>query len=362
MQLVGPLVRFYDFESGAKGKPGYRPERNLDVEAIIAKWEGLQPEPDRRRAGADRRHLRQRAGRARHRPEDRRGPDQGIRQPGGAAGAGGRDQAAQAPRDPARQHRSGPALAKARGAGWRTCRSRWPLDDLRLPKPDPQKLVGFLKAMEFNTLTRRIAQMLHVDPEAVKPDPALLPGARPHGYGNGAGGSDAVPFFGDSVPPDPETAAAGPERPPGAARPSGEVDPFADLDLPDAPPKPRGPVEPTPANVVAARAAESVKPFDTAAYETDRVAGAARRLDRRGRGGRGDRGRHRDRRAGRQQRQPRRRLARRGDRAGPPTSRWPTSGRQGQADATDLFGEAPRPPTWPSRCRADPARRGASPG
>ena len=32
MQLVGPQVRFYDFESGAKGKPGYRPERNLDVE------------------------------------------------------------------------------------------------------------------------------------------------------------------------------------------------------------------------------------------------------------------------------------------------------------------------------------------
>ncbi len=43
MQLVGPQVRFYDFESGAKGQPGYRPERNLDVEAIIAKWEGLQP-------------------------------------------------------------------------------------------------------------------------------------------------------------------------------------------------------------------------------------------------------------------------------------------------------------------------------
>ena len=38
MQLVGPLVRFYDFESGSKGKPGYRPERNLDRDAIIEKW------------------------------------------------------------------------------------------------------------------------------------------------------------------------------------------------------------------------------------------------------------------------------------------------------------------------------------
>ncbi len=50
-----------------------------------------------------------------------------------------------------------------------------PLDALALPKPDPERLVGFLKAMEFNTLTRRIAQMLHVDPEAVRPDPSLLP-------------------------------------------------------------------------------------------------------------------------------------------------------------------------------------------
>ncbi len=55
------------------------------------------------------------------------------------------------------------------------------LDDLTVPEPDPEKLVGFLKAMEFNTLTRRIAQMLHVDPEKVKPDPALLPGAKSAG-------------------------------------------------------------------------------------------------------------------------------------------------------------------------------------
>ena len=44
MQLVGPLVRFYDFESGAKGKPGYRPERNLDEAAVTERWEGLPPE------------------------------------------------------------------------------------------------------------------------------------------------------------------------------------------------------------------------------------------------------------------------------------------------------------------------------
>ena len=44
MQLVGPLVRFYDFESGQKGKPGYRPERNLDEAAVTERWEGIPPE------------------------------------------------------------------------------------------------------------------------------------------------------------------------------------------------------------------------------------------------------------------------------------------------------------------------------
>ncbi|WP_329786606.1 hypothetical protein, partial [Klebsiella pneumoniae] len=82
-----------------------------------------------------------------------------------------------------------------------------------------------------------------------------------------AGGSDAVPFFGDAVPVDPETEAA-PERTDGAAPPEvDEADPFADLGLPDqAPARKRAPTEPTPATLVAARAAEAVKPFDTAAY------------------------------------------------------------------------------------------------
>lgn len=253
MQLVGPLVRFYDFESGSKGKNGYRPERNLDRDAIIAKWEGLLPEQigdalaligdtsdnvpgvpgiGLKTAAAlikeygSLEQLLERAGE--------------IKQPK-------RRETLLASIDQARLSRKLVALEE-------NVPVPIPLDDLRLPKPDPQKLVGFLKAMEFNTLTRRIAQMLHVDPEAVQPDPALLPHRDAE--------ADA-PFFpdahGDPVPVDPESAA-------GAA--TGEVDPFADLGLPDAAPKPRGSSEPTPANLVAARAAESVKPFDTAAYET----------------------------------------------------------------------------------------------
>src|SRR6185295_3819993 len=35
MQLIGPKVAFYDFESGAKGKPGYRPERRIDEAGVM---------------------------------------------------------------------------------------------------------------------------------------------------------------------------------------------------------------------------------------------------------------------------------------------------------------------------------------
>ncbi|HJE25551.1 MAG TPA: DNA polymerase I [Methylorubrum populi] len=267
MQLVSDRIRFYDFESGAKGKPGYRPERNLDREAIIAKWEGLSPEQigdalaligdtSDNVPGVPGIGLKTAAALIKEYGSldqllDRAGD---IKQPK-------RRETLLANIDQARLSRRLVALEE-------NVPVPVPLDDLGVPKPDPQKLVGFLKAMEFNTLTRRIAQMLHVDPEAVKPDPALLPGAQPHAYTNAAGGSDAVPFFGDDVPVDPETAAA-PERKDGAAPPEGgEVDPFADLDLPDQAPKKRGPGEPTPSTLVAARAAEAVKPFDTGAYET----------------------------------------------------------------------------------------------
>jgi DNA polymerase-1 len=268
MQLVSDKIRFYDFESGAKGKPGYRPERNLDREAIIAKWEGLAPEQ---------------IGDALALIGDTSDNVPGVPGIGLKTAAalikeyGSLEQLLERASEIKQPKRREMLLANIDQAKLsrrlvaleESVPVPVPLDELGVPQPDPQKLVGFLKAMEFNTLTRRIAQMLHVDPEAVKPDPALLPGAQPHAYSNAAGGSDAVPFFGDAVPVDPETAAA-PERTDGEAPPeAGEADPFADLDLPDqAPKKKRGSNEPTPATLVAARAAESIKPFDTAAYET----------------------------------------------------------------------------------------------
>ena len=243
MQLVGPLVRFYDFESGVRGKPGYRPERNLDVEAIVAKWEGLQPgqigdalaligDTSDNVPGVPGIGLKTAAALIKE-----FGSLEGLLERASEIKQPKRRDTLLANVDQARLSRKLVALVEDVDVPVA-------LDDLALPKPDPQKLVGFLKAMEFNTLTRRIAQMLHVDPEAVQPDPALVPG-----------GGEVPPLPGESIP-DSENAAA-------------DVDPFADLGLPDAPPqKPRRPAEATPATLVAARAAEAVAPFDTAAYET----------------------------------------------------------------------------------------------
>ncbi|SEP38440.1 DNA polymerase I [Methylobacterium sp. ap11] len=254
MQLVGDLVRFYDFESGQKGKPGYRPERNLDRAAILERWEGLGPEQigdalaligdtSDNVPGVPGIGLKTAAALIKE-----FGSLEALLEKAATIKQPKRRETLLANIDQARLSRRLVALDEAVPVPV-------PLDDLGLPKPDPERLVGFLKAMEFNTLTRRIAQMLHVDPEAVRPDPALLPAGADSGFTNEKGGSDVTPFFGDTPDGAPADAKA-------------EVDPFADLDLPDAPPKPKAPTEATPTTLVAARAAESVKPFDTASYET----------------------------------------------------------------------------------------------
>src|SRR5665213_1327734 len=45
-----------------------------------------------------------------------------------------------------------------------------PLDELAVHEPDSRKLIGFLKAMEFATLTRRVADYSQIDPSDVEAD------------------------------------------------------------------------------------------------------------------------------------------------------------------------------------------------
>ncbi len=78
-----------------------------------------------------------------------------------------------------------------------------PLDDLRLEPQDGPKLVAFLKAMEFNTLTRRVAAVTGTDAEAV--EPANVPverGAEAHGPDLDKGeAGDAAPVSSPSAAP-----------------------------------------------------------------------------------------------------------------------------------------------------------------
>jgi DNA polymerase-1 len=258
MQLVGPTVCFYDFESGSKGKPGYRPERNLDEAAVTEKWEGIPPEkigdvlalmgdtsdnvPGVPGIGlktaaqlikeyGDLETLLERA------PE--------IKQP--------------KRRETLINNAESARLSKKLVTLDCDAPVPVPLDDLRLPQPDPKTLIGFLKAMEFSTLTRRVAELYEADPAAIEPDQRLMPGGeaiRWERNGTGAGVTaptdDAVPFFGkvDTV--------------------AGEVDPFAGLDLPETATL-RKPVEGlgTPSQMAGKRATEaSSVPFDVTAYET----------------------------------------------------------------------------------------------
>ncbi|SDT36801.1 DNA polymerase I [Bradyrhizobium canariense] len=52
-----------------------------------------------------------------------------------------------------------------------------PLDELAVHEPDARKLIAFLKAMEFSTLTRRVAEYSQIDPADVEANAANKSGA-----------------------------------------------------------------------------------------------------------------------------------------------------------------------------------------
>jgi DNA polymerase-1 len=54
-----------------------------------------------------------------------------------------------------------------------------PLADLAVHDPDYKRLIAFLKAMEFSTLTRRVAEFAGIDPAAIEADGKLMAGTAP---------------------------------------------------------------------------------------------------------------------------------------------------------------------------------------
>jgi DNA polymerase I len=53
-----------------------------------------------------------------------------------------------------------------------------PLDELAVHEPDARKLIAFLKAMEFSTLTRRVAEYAQIDQSEIAPDVGGKNGAK----------------------------------------------------------------------------------------------------------------------------------------------------------------------------------------
>ena len=54
-----------------------------------------------------------------------------------------------------------------------------PMDDLAVHEPEYKNLIAFLKAMEFNTLTRRVAEFGEIDAAQIEPDQKLISGKAP---------------------------------------------------------------------------------------------------------------------------------------------------------------------------------------
>jgi DNA polymerase I len=98
-----------------------------------------------------------------------------------------------------------------------------PLDELAVHEPDARKLIAFLKAMEFSTLTRRVAEYSQIDPADVEADGHNKSGAS----GRSAGSSSALPpagkvgsrsdpdgdLFADQSAPTPRSPARGGSAP-----------------------------------------------------------------------------------------------------------------------------------------------------
>jgi DNA polymerase-1 len=68
-----------------------------------------------------------------------------------------------------------------------------PIADLAVHHPDHRRLIGFVKAMEFTSLTRRVAEAAGIDAAEIEPDPHLLAGGGPSAAAGAPWSEPAVP-------------------------------------------------------------------------------------------------------------------------------------------------------------------------
>src|SRR5690242_802270 len=91
-----------------------------------------------------------------------------------------------------------------------------PLEDLAVHEPDARKLIAFLKAMEFSTLTKRVAEYSEIDPSDVAADDGGKASPPPPRAGNaGNQGVDLLSTFDAPAGKDRGGAGGGPPARPG---------------------------------------------------------------------------------------------------------------------------------------------------
>src|SRR5258705_5505319 len=94
-----------------------------------------------------------------------------------------------------------------------------PLDELAVHEPDARKLIAFLKAMEFSTLTRRVADYSQIDPSDVEADGNKSAASGAAGAAASAKASGGT--TGDLFASSPATAKPGADKQDKAASPKG---------------------------------------------------------------------------------------------------------------------------------------------
>jgi DNA polymerase-1 len=240
MQLVSDRVLFYDFESGAKGRPGYRPERKIDRQGVIDYF-GVPPEKviDVQALVGDT-------------SDNVPGvPGIGIKTASALVTEYGDLETllARAPeiKQPKRRELLTGFAEQARLSKKLvtldcSIEPGVPLAALRLPAIDGPRLIAFLKAMELFTLTKRVGEATGLDPRSIAADPALKSAKAPV----------EKPLEEDDLP----------------ARPV--LRPYFNAQMGGPPPAPAIVGEPAARAAQGAAAAMAV-PIDTKAYETVRT-------------------------------------------------------------------------------------------
>ena len=171
MQVVRPGVTFYDFESGIPGKPGYRPERRLDRDGVIEKF-GVPPElvPDVQALIGD--------------PTDNvpgvpgigvKTASQLITEYGSLEELLDRVQEIKQPKRREALVENAEKARVSKRLVTLDCSTpvAVPIADTRLGEFDAKRLVAFTKALNFTTITKRVADLYGVDPAQIEPDSDL---------------------------------------------------------------------------------------------------------------------------------------------------------------------------------------------